>query len=168
MAENEESYIDAKGRQRWSRNDKLGRQLQMLYDILVIGGYDESHARRYPQLAYTISRHHESIQVMMEEGRLTEIPGIGGVVGQIITEFLKTGTCSKLEEWAEGTPRSVLDLTEIPGLGAKTVGTLYRDHGIDGLETLKAGIEDGTVDGIKGIGKKMVEKMRQTIADREE
>ena len=165
MRESDTSYTDAKGRQRWQINDDLAKQLQMLYDILVIGGYDESHARRYPQLAYTISRHHENIRAMMHEGRLREIPGIGDIVERIISEFLETGTCSKLEEWAEGTPRSVLELTEIPGLGAKTVGMLYRDHGIDGMVTLKQALKAGKVSEIKGIGKKMVEKMEHAVAE---
>lgn len=63
--------MDAKGRLRWHRNDELERHFQMLYDILVIGGYDECHARRYPQLAYTISRHHECIDSIKDEGHLT-------------------------------------------------------------------------------------------------
>ena len=67
----------AKGGRRWHRNDELARQLQMLYEILVIGGSDESDARRYPQLAYTISRRYDPIDAIKDEGRLTEIPGLG-------------------------------------------------------------------------------------------
>jgi len=167
MSQDDGSYVDAKGRLRWHCNDELARQFQMLYDILVIGGYDESHARRYPQLAHTISRHHESIHSIKDEGRLTEIPGIGGVVEQIITEFLETGTCSKLEEWSADTPRSVLDLTEIPGIGAKTAGTLYRDYGIDSLKSLKQAIEGGTIAGVKGIGEKVIGNMVRAIAEKQ-
>ena len=58
--DNEESYIDEKGRLRWHCNDRLAEQLKQLYDFLVIGNYEESHASRYPRLAHTISRHPES------------------------------------------------------------------------------------------------------------
>ena len=66
-----ESYIDAKGRHRWRCNDQIAEKLNQLHDLLVIGGYEESHARRYPQLAYAISRHPESILMLHEEDRLS-------------------------------------------------------------------------------------------------
>lgn len=72
---------------------------------------------------------------------------------------MQTGTCSNLEEWGVATPRSALDLTEIPGIGAKTVGTFYRDYGIDSLEALTKAIENGTISGIKGIGEKVIGNM---------
>ena len=105
---NAPSYTDAKGRLRWRRNDEIAEKLKQLYDILVIGGYDESHAKRYPQLAHTLSRHPESVDELHREGRLTEIPGIGGIVAGIIGEFLETGTCTKLEGFTKKMPRSVL------------------------------------------------------------
>ena len=56
------SYTDAKGRTRWRCNDEIAKKLQQLHEILVIGGYEESHATRYTRLAYTISRHPESVE----------------------------------------------------------------------------------------------------------
>ena len=160
---NDPSYTDAKGRRRWRRNDEIAEKLKQLYDILVIGGYPESHATRYPQLAHTISRYPEPIDRLHEEGRLTEIPGIGGIVSGIIGEFLETGTCTKLEKFTDHMPRSVLELTAIPRLGAKTARVLYADLGIDGLAALDRAIDEDRLEGIKGIGKKTLETMREHI-----
>ena len=70
----DESYTDAKGRTRWHRNDEIAKNLQQLHDILVIGGYEESHATRYARLAYTISRHPESVEALHDEGVCRQSP----------------------------------------------------------------------------------------------
>lgn len=163
---NNETYIDAKGRVRWHCNDRLGELLKQLYDFLVIGNYEESHAARYPKLAHAISRHDESIEVMAAEGRLSEISGVSKVIAGIITELLETGTCRKMDEGDEffsPPPRSVLELTRIPRLGAKTARRLYQEHGIDSLQSLATAIEDGSIANVKGIGSGMIDTIRRHI-----
>ena len=160
------TYKDAKGRTRWRRNDEIATKLKDLHDLLVIGGYEELHARRYPQLAYTISRHPESIVKMHREERLTQIPGVSKTIAGIIGEFIDTGTCRKFEEWVQRTPRTVLELTEIERLGAKTARVLYAQHGIDSLTALVEALEAGDLDGVKGIGGKMKETIRAHAAKR--
>ena len=158
------SYTDQKGRTRWRRNDEIAEKLQQLHDILVIGGYEESHAARYPRLAYAISRHPESIVELHREGRLSTISGVGETIAEIIGEFIETGTCTKLEEFAEHAPKTVLELTAIPKLGTKTAKTLYDELGVDSLASLSEALDEGKLEGFKGMGKKMLETIRQHIS----
>jgi DNA polymerase (family X) len=159
----DESYTDDKGRVRWRRNEEIGTQLKALHDYLVIGGYDASHAARYPKLAYTLSRHPESIVDLYREGRLREIPGVGGIVATILMELLETGTTTKGTEAGDGfvpPPRSVLEMTEIPGLGALMARRFYADFGITDRAELRDALEDGRLDDVAGLGPKMREKIR--------
>lgn len=165
MPTEEGAYVDEKGRTRWRRNDEIAEKLTDLYDFLVIGGYEESHARRYNQLAYAISRHPELIDALHAADRLGEIPGIGGTVATIIGEYVERGTCGKFEEFAEGTPPSVLELTAIPRLGAKTARLLYGEHGIDSLAKLKEALDAGALQKIKGMGPKMLETIAAHAAE---
>ena len=165
MTRANQSYTDEKGRTRWRLNDEIAERLKQLYDILVIGGYAESHARRYSQLAYVISRQAEPIDEMHREARLAEIPGIGETVAGIIGEYVDKGTCAKLEEFAESTPLTVLEPTAIPGLGAQTAKTLYEEHGIDSLAALGKALEEGRLGKIKGIGKKSLDTIRRHIEE---
>lgn len=160
----DKSYVDYKGRRRWQQNDQVAEQLKQLGDFLIIGGYEESHAVRYSKLAHTISRYPEAIGQLYREGRLSEIPGVGGAIAKIVSEFLETGTCTKMEEWAKQTPKTVLELTAIPGLGAKTARTLYQVHGIESLGALREALDNGELDGVKGMGKKTIETIRQHIS----
>ena len=161
-------YIDEKGRVRWRRNDDLAERLKRLHAFLVIGNYEESHAARYPRLAHVISRHPESIVQMKDDGRLSSLAGVWKVVEQIITELLETGSCTKMDQGDEfftPPPRSVLELIEIPRLGAKTARMLYQDHGIDGLVSLRTALDDGRLAKIKGIGKGMISTIRNHLDD---
>lgn len=155
-----ESYTDDRGRTRWRENDRIGELLKELYDLLVIGGYEESHAARYPKLAYAVSRFDQPISEIAAEERLREIPGVGGTVQEILSELIATGTCAKMttaapESHYDPPPRSVLELTALPGLGAKTARRLYVEYGIDSLAALRSALEDGALDGFKGLGPKL-------------
>ncbi len=161
------SYIDEKGRQRWHANDKIANDIKRLGDYLIICGYAESHAKRYGILAYTISRYPESVVQLHRERHLSDIPGVGATIAGIIDEFLKTGTCAKMEEWAVRVPKSVLEITAIPGLGAKTIRTLSRKYHIRSLSDLQRALDEGKLDGVKGIGVKTIDRMRQHIAEHE-
>jgi DNA polymerase/3'-5' exonuclease PolX len=161
----EHSYTDDKGRTRWRENDALGEKLKELHDLLVIGGYPPDHAARYPKLAYTISRHPESIIEVHAQGRLRELPGVAKTVEGILAELIETGDCTKAREPSEGyepPPRSVLTLTAVSGLGAKTVRVLYAEHGIEGLTRCREALASGTLPAIPGLGPKLRERILAT------
>ena len=156
----EGSYIDGKGRTRWHENDEIALKFLELHTFLIIADYPEDHASRYPWLSNYISRFPEPVSDLITQGRLIEeIPGAGEVVEQIVKEFLDTGTSEKLEEFAGDTPRTVVELVPIPGLGAKTIKRLYEDVGVDSLVSLRSAIDEGRLKGFRGIGKKTLEKI---------
>ena len=159
------SYVDEKGRTRWRRNDEMGQRLKDLGVFLVIGGYEESHAARYPKLAHAVSRYPESVVALHREGRLQEIEGIGETIAGIMGEILDTGTCRKIEEWAEHTPKSVMELTRLPGLGAKTIKLLYQEYGVVDLATFREALEAGRLVGVKGLGPKTLASAREYLAE---
>ena len=139
-------------------NDEIARKLLELHTILIVADYPEDHATRYPRLAYTISRMEASVAGLVAQGRLKEeILGVGDIVATIITEYVETGTCSKLQEYASDVPQTIVELISIPGLGPKTIKLLYQEIGVDSLLSLRTAIDEGKLKGIKGIGKKTIE-----------
>ena len=158
--------LDENGRTRWKRNEEIAAKLKQLGDFLIIGGYEESHAARYAKLAYTLARYPLSVVELHNDGRLSAIEGIGDTIAGIVGELLETGTCRKWEGWARHTPVSVLELTFIPGLGAKTIRTLYQEHGIDSLDALEAALVGHRLSRVKGLGAKTLEAIHQTLDSR--
>jgi len=156
-------YKDAKGRTRWYRNDEVAATVKQLGDYLIIGGYPEEHAKRYAQLAHTISRWPESIDAIAANEQLNSLPGVGGVITGYLDEIITTGTTEKFndDQYGKPPPRSVLELTSIERLGAKTAKMLYQDYGIDSLKALCSQLNSGKLAGIKGIGPKMRETIKR-------
>jgi len=166
MATNrDQSYSDEKGRKRWRGNDEIADQIKRMGDYLIICGYDESHAKQYGRVAYTISRYPESVVQLHQERRLNKIPGVGTTIAGIVGEFLKTGTCAKMEQWVHRVPKSVLELTAIPGLGAKTIRILNGKYRIRSLGDLKKALDEDKLQDIKGIGKKTLDTMRRYVSE---
>ncbi len=163
MANDSQSYTDSKGRTRWRRNDEVATIVKQLGEYLIIGGYPEDHAKRYGQLAHTISRMPDLIDILAKNNELNSIPGVGGIITGYIDEIVRTGTTEKFndDQYGKPPPLSVLELTAVDKLGAKTARTLYQDHSIDSLRSLCAALRDGRLKGIKGIGPKMM----KTISD---
>jgi len=153
------SYTDEKGRKRWLRNDEVGAITKQLGEYLIIGGYPEDHAKRYAQIAHAISRWPEPIDELASKGQLNSIPGVGGTITGYLEEIIRTGTTAKFEDDQYGTPPplSVLELTAIQRLGAKTARMLYQEHGIDSLRSLCQSVSKGKLQGVKGIGPKMLD-----------
>ena len=145
-------------------NEDIAQKLIELHTILIVADYPELHAGRYPRLAYTISRMEESVADLVEQGRLEEeIQGVGDIVATIITEYVETGTCSKLDEYASDIPQTIVELIPVPGLGAKTIKRFYDELGIDSLASLRTAIDEGKFNGVKGIGKKTIENLEEYL-----
>jgi DNA polymerase (family 10) len=152
-------YKDGKGRIRWRRNDEVGAKIKQLGEYLIIGGYPEDHAKRYGQLAHSISRWPESVDDLAKNNALNSLPGVGGVITSYLDEIIKTGTTEKFndDQYGPPPPLSVLELTQIDRLGAKTARMLYQDHGVDSLKALCKMAKSGDLNAIKGIGPKMID-----------
>ncbi len=164
MNNNNESYTDEKGRIRWRVNDEIALRLLELHTFLIIADYPEDHASRYPRLAHSISRFPESVADLVDQGRLIEeIGGVGEIVETIITQYLETGTCSKIQEYAGDIPQTLVELVPVPGLGAKTIKRLYEEIDVVSLASLRTAIDDGKLIGFKGIGKKTLDKIEEYL-----
>lgn len=152
-------YTDDKGRTRWVRNDEVAAIVKQLGEYLIIGGYPEEHARRYAQIANTISRWPESIDELVTSDRLNTLPGVGGIITGYLEEIVRTGSTAKFkdDQYGKPPPLTVLELTAVERLGAKTARMLYQDLGIDSLTALCESVASGELNNVKGIGPKMLE-----------
>jgi DNA polymerase (family 10) len=164
VGEISDTFRDEDGRRVWALNERIAGHLLRLADYLVIGGYDETHARHYRRLAHVVDTHPESMETLRHEGRLRRLPGAGPHLQATLMELVDTGRSSKWDDWARRVPETVLDLCDIPGVGVKTARMLYLEFGIDSLPALGAAVEQGWLGQIPGIGPKTIGTMRRHLA----
>jgi DNA polymerase (family 10) len=97
-------------------------------------------------------------------GTLKDLEGIGPSSQRIIEQYIKTGRSQDFDEVSASVPSGLIPMLEIPGLGPKTIALLWKERKITCLEELTAAIEKGVLNGLKGIGDKKIEAIKQGIA----
>jgi DNA polymerase (family 10) len=145
------------------RNEDVANYLRRLHDLLVIGGYPEVYAKPYLRIANIIAQHPEDIETLARERRLKRISNLGWMTEKIIMEYLQTGTCSKYEEFATRTPPTLLDLLDIPGIGVKTVQTLYMSYGVTDLPSLARILPDIIQQNLPGLNSAQIASVHEAL-----
>ncbi len=98
------------------------------------------------------------------EGKLDEIEGIGASSRKIIEEYITTGTSTDADELKASVPAGLIPMLEIPGLGPKTIALFWKERGITTVEELTLAIDGKKLEGLKGVGEKKIESIKQGIA----
>ncbi len=76
---------------------------------------------------------------------------------------LRAGTFPELTELQEKTPKGVLQMLQIKGIGAKKVRTLWQELGVETIDALQEAGAHGKIEKLKGFGKKTQETILSEI-----
>jgi DNA polymerase (family 10) len=137
------------------------RELGVLYDL---DGADRFRVLAYREAARTIADSPVSVEQLAEEGRLTELPGVGKTLAQKVETLIETGSIPSADKLKAKFPATLVEVTRVPGLGAKTARLIYDETGVENLMQLKEAAEDGRLSGIKGLGPKTEENILSSLA----
>lgn len=94
---------------------------------------------------------------------ITKIKGIGKGTAAVIDELIETGESSQLKELEEKTPKGLIPLMKLPGLGGKKLSKLYQELGIDSVDSLRTACENKEVQKLAGFGAKTEEKILKEL-----
>ncbi|MEK7793542.1 MAG: DNA polymerase/3'-5' exonuclease PolX [Candidatus Hydrogenedentota bacterium] len=144
-------------------NKEIAAVLNDIAMLLELDGENPFKSRAYTNVARQIEGLDGEAAVLAREGRLREIKGVGDALEQKITELVTTGKLGYYEELRAKFPESLFELFKIPGLGPKRIPQFYTEKGIDSIEKLELACKDGTFEGMKGIGEKLIEKILEGI-----
>ena len=116
------------------------------------------------QSAVNILERGEDISV---EGKniheLQEIAGIGKSIAEVIFALATTETHAYLEALLAKTPKGILEVLEVKGLGPKKVKVLWEEMQITSIHELLEACQAGQVAKIKGFGEKTQESIIQAL-----
>jgi len=130
----------------------------------ALRGGNPYRAKAYSRAADSLAALAVPLDLLIAEVRLTEIPGVGDAIADIITKLHKTGTHPSLEKLRTEIPAGVLELLYVPGLRPEKVLRLYRDLGITSLAELEAAAKDDRIKKVKGLGAALQSKILQNLA----
>jgi len=136
-------------------NSEIADLFDQLGDLLDIEGENPFRVRAYHKAARTIRSQPRSLAEMVAGGEdLTRLPGIGENIAKKIESVVTTGRLPQLEQVLARTPRTLVDLMQIEGLGPKRVKTLFSLLNIRTLEDLERAARTGKVRELPGFGPK--------------
>lgn len=148
-------------------NAEIARLITRYADLLEIEGANPFRVRAYRNAVRLLNGSACNMAERVAEGRdLGELPGIGKVLAEKITTIVRTGTLPQLAKLEERVPAGLADLMELPGLGAKRVGELYRKLGVTSCADLDRAMRSGELEKLPGFGGKTLEHLRDALASR--
>lgn len=147
-------------------NEEIARRFHRLSALMEIRGDDPFRLRSYRNAAEAIEVWSTPLkEIADKEGvaGLQTIPGVGKAIAGKVMDLLERGTFDAWERLIAETPETVLDLTEIPGIGPKTAALLHERFKVSSLPELKTFVAGGGLDLVDGIGPKTAEKIKEAL-----
>ncbi|WP_018319054.1 DNA polymerase/3'-5' exonuclease PolX [Bradyrhizobium sp. WSM2793] len=130
----------------------------------ALRGGNPYRAKAYSRAADSLAALTVPLHVLIEEDRLTEIPGVGDAIAEIITKLHRTGAHPSLEKLRKEIPEGVLELLTVPGLRPDKVLRLHNDLGISSLAELETAARQDRIKKAKGLGSALQTKILQNLA----
>lgn len=156
-------------------NRDISAVFQAIGSLLQIRGEDNFRARIYERAADIIEEFPDELVSKDSQQstpsynreaveRLRATPGIGKAIEDKTVEMLETGRCKFYDELTAEMGTEILELLNLRGVGVKTVGRFYREHGVRNLDDLSELIESGQMRKMKGIGRKTLQMITESLA----
>jgi len=146
------------------KNRLVAKILYEVADLLELEGV-EFKPRAYRRAAQAVESCPIPIEDLVEQGRLHELPGVGESIAQKIEEIVRTGKLALHEELKAKLPVDLYALTQVEGVGPKTVKLLYEALGVRTLEDLERAAREGKIREVKGLGPKIEEKILRGLQE---
>ena len=147
-------------------NEAIARRFYRLAGLMEIRGDDPFRLRSYRNAAEAIEVWPTPLKEIADKdgvAGLQEIPGVGKAIAGKVIDLLERGTFDAWERLIAETPESVLELTEVHGIGPKTAALLHQRFKVSSLVDLKAFVASGGLAMVDGIGPKTAEKIKEAL-----
>src|SRR5215208_968390 len=120
------------------RNAEIADVMSELATLYELDGAIRYRVLAYREAARVIRQSPVSVAELARAGRATELPGVGKTLEGKIVDLLDTGEIPSAAKLKRKFPVSLVEVTRVPGVGAKTARRLYDELGISSLADHRA------------------------------
>src|SRR3954453_10127888 len=146
------------------KNAEIALHFDELGDLYELDGAIIHRVVAYRNAAKAIRESSASIEELTRAGKVTELAGIGKTIEEKINALLDTGEIPAATKLKARYPPGLVEITRIPGLGAKKTRKLFDELGIDSIDKLRAAAEGEQIRGLRGFGAKAEESILAALA----
>ena len=146
-------------------NAQIAEAFDELADLYELDGAIVHRVVAYRAAAKAVREATVSVAALAREGRAVELKGIGKTLQEKIVALASTGTIPAAEKLRAKFPPGLIDVTHLPGLGAKRARLLHSELGIDSLAALRDAALAQRIRTVRGLGPKVEERILEALAD---
>ena len=135
--------------------------------LLELKGENPFKIRAYQSGQRALDTLEEDLGTLVEEDRLGDIKGFGKALTEKIATLYRDEPLPFYDDLVASVELGLIEMLDIPGMGAKKIKKLHSELGVDTIEGLTKVCESGEVAKLAGFGAKSVEKILSGIKNRE-
>lgn len=125
-------------------NQEIARAFDKLAFFLSLRDENEFKISAYTRAARSIREYPVSIEDMLLAGEdLTKIDGLGKILAQKVEDLVIIGSLKALDELLAEFPDSLYEMSQIKGIGPKTILKIFEAHKIRSLDELRKFLQGG-------------------------
>ena len=144
-------------------NGQLAQVFHEIGDLLEVKGELVFKTVAYHRAADAIGRSPIEVARAYREGRPPEIPGVGKAIADKLQELAMTGRSEYRDKLLAQFPTSLLEMLRLPGLGPKTVRSIYEGLGVKTLDELKVAAETHRIRTLRGLSERTEQMILEGI-----
>jgi len=135
-------------------NGAIADALEELGDLYELDGAIVHRVLAYRTAARAVREAPVSVGALAREGRAVQLAGIGKTLQEKIEALRQTGTIPAAEKLRAKFPPGLVEITRLPGIGAKRARLLHSELGIDSPQALREAAMAQRVRDVRGLGPK--------------
>ena len=143
-------------------NYQIAENFSLLSKLMDIHGENSFKAKSYAAAAFNIEKLPMQLSDTPHE-KIFTIKGIGESTGKKIIELLDTGSLQSLNEIIGKTPKGVIEMLNIKGIGPKKISTIWKEMEIESIGELLYACQENRLKLYKGFGEKTQQNVAESI-----
>ena len=154
-------------------NRAIAQRFRDIADLLNIQGENFFRVRAYSSAAETLENLPRPAADYLAAGEdLTQFEGIGKDLSAKIKELVETGKLEFLDRLGADTPRTLLDIMRLPGVGPKRTKQIFTELDVVDLRGLEKAAREGRLSQLPRLGttleSRILEQVRKRLATGDE
>ncbi len=145
------------------RNIEIASIYNQIADLLEIQAANPFRVRAYRRAATSLENLTDNIEVLVRQGSLREISGIGEDLAKKIVEYIDTGKMAFFENLKKEVPPGLVQLVCIPSVGPKTAKAIYDHFQVQSIDELDELCRAGKLLTVPGFKKKTSDNILRGI-----
>lgn len=143
-------------------NQQIADILSLTSKLLELYGENPFKIKAYQNAVFELEKFPHEVSVLLAESKTYELPFTKNTIEKF-KEIIETGTLKVLEDLLQKTPKGILEMFHIQGLGPKKIQTIWFQLGIDNLGDLLHACYENRLKEVKGFGQKTQDNIKKSI-----